>query len=115
MAMEPLTPLQRDLLDILRDLARRGSECPSDMALARRMGADCKTADVMILLQRKGYIEIDRYGYKRVIRLADTGETTALPSENPIPQAQFRFGGDPCWSCGARPDAAPEFKCRRCR
>lgn len=112
---QPLTPLQKDMLDVLRDLARQGKECPSDNALTRRMGAESRATDLMMSLERKGYIEVDRFGYKRVIRLTDTGESTALPDGAEINGVRLRMGGDPCWHCGAKPDAEPAFKCRRCR
>ena len=115
----PLTPLQKDMFDLLKDFARHRAEVPSDQGLAQRLGlhlcGNVNAASLLAALVNKGYIEIDRYGYKRVVRFPESGESTALPEGAAVGGAGFKMGGDPCWYCGARPDADPEFKCRNCR
>lgn len=119
MVRQPLSPLQKDMLDLLRDIARHGHELPSDQGLSQRLSlhlcGNVNAASLLLALVNKGYIEIDRFGYKRVVRLTDTGESTAIPDGVSIAGVDVRIGGDPCWYCGTRPDAPDEFKCRSCR
>ena len=115
---EPLTPLQEAIYKHVRMLAERGKRCPSDKSLADRF--DCTagaSSSVFYSLRRKGLIEIEKTGHCRVITIVSTGDRTApdegvqLVEQGVLKPARLL----PCWKCGARADAPPEFKCGSCR
>ena len=97
MEHEPLTPVQAELLAVLRDRAGRGESAPSYRELCEEFGwASTGTArDHLQALARKGYVTLGG-GRARQVRLV----------ESPMPAARVRLLGR---VVAGRPETAAEI------
>ena len=134
-AIVPLAPTERLALSLIEAAANAGEVCPSNAVIAQRIGAGlAKASDVVLRLEKKGWIRVERFMAGRAVTIVTSGRATRwdhartphvrravtigaavrVPvrdrsparSAGPVrPAATFtRLDRDPCFLCGTRAD-----------
>ncbi|KQN71467.1 hypothetical protein [Sphingomonas sp. Leaf62] len=75
---------QRRVFNVLERIAAEGAACPTNAALAERIGGDISdTAKALADLRRLGVIDVVTVGKKRQLTIVATGAQTASIERKP--------------------------------
>lgn len=82
---EPLNVRERDVFDMVAQAAASSARCPSNIELcnALDLAAPNYACKLIANLERKGWIEVERFQTSRCVTILSTGQQTAGGGGNP--------------------------------
>lgn len=119
----------RQVMRMIETAVANGKPCPSNIDISHKLGMQSPSGAVKVLasLEKRGLIEIERFGASRRVTIAATGRSTAvIGSQRPhfragkkgalqlrsVPRVEatleekqlIRVDRDPCFYCNTRKD-----------